>query len=245
MKRTLAFLCFGLVIASTTNALASDPVGIVTSPRSVQWIPDKATATEFVIHGTFELNKGGTPPAYTFSTPPTCGYLHFKCPAGSESLCRMQWGEIEGVIGSGHCRGFGSMSKAPAVTIHTEGTPLGTPDTYDLGIGTQDIYGLGECSLQISMTCGSTTTDAGPTDSSVTDTGTATDSGTAVDSGTPATDSGGDKPDTATVADTGTPPAPAPTQDSSGCTYGAAPVSIGFGALALAAIGLLGRRRRR
>jgi hypothetical protein len=243
-----------VVIATSASASASDPLSIVTSPRAVQWIPDKATATEFVIHGTFELNKGGTPPSYTFTSPPSCGYLHFKCPAGSESLCRMQWGEIESVIGSGHCRAFGTLSAAPSVTVHPEGTPLGTADSYDLGTGTQDVYGLGECSSQVAMKCDATTTDAGPSDTGAADTGTtptdtgttATDTGTAAtDTGTPAADSGAPKVDSGSSGtDAGTTP-DGGGGDSGGCSYGSAPASIGLGALSLLALGLVGRRRSR
>ncbi len=259
MKHKFALACFGVVLASvgtSTSAFASDPFGVITAPRSVQWIPDKASATEFVIHGTFELNLGGTPPSYSFSTPPSCGYLHFKCPAGSESLCRMQWGEIEGVIASGHCRGFGSLSKVPSVTVHTEGTALGTADTYDLGVGTMDVFGVGECGTQVAAKCDGTTGDAGPSDTggadtspktdtgTAADTGTTTDTGTKADTGTTPTDTGTPTTDTGTpAADTGT-ASPGGSDGGGGCSYGSATGAVGFGVVSLMALGLLATRRR-
>ncbi len=253
MRQALAWAIALAAIAVAGTASASDPVGIVTSPRAMEFKPDEATATEVVIHGTFSFNKGGAPPAYTYSAP-VCGYMYFKCPAGKEDICRMQWKEIKAAIGAAYCSGFASWSTAPTSTVRTEGTPLGTPDPYDLGMGTEGVMGVGDCYTQRTMKCdppgpsdgGTTDGGTGDTGTPPADTGSTADSGKpTADSGTPSADSGSPAADAA--ADSGSPAKPADggTGDSGGCSMGAAPLSVSAWAVGLGFIGLLRRRRSR
>jgi hypothetical protein len=131
-------------------AVASNAVGVYVAASRVDMMPDAATATSVVIHGAFTLLRAdGT------YAPPQCGQMYFQCPAGSETMCRMQWQDV-GRLGTmtGVCAGFGAMNVVSTATLRLEGSPLAGPDTWDLGLGVS--YGSsigGQCQPAKALSC--------------------------------------------------------------------------------------------
>ena len=120
-----------LVVAASRSAWASDPVGVYVAAARVDTMPDDATATTVAIHGAFILLKSDGS-----WMPPQCGYMYFKCPTGSEDMCRMQWQDIrKDGTSKNLCAGFGTLNMVTTATIRSEGTPLAAPDDWDLGLG--------------------------------------------------------------------------------------------------------------
>ena len=75
--------------AGVRVAHASEAVSVYVAASRVDMMPSDDAATTVAIHGAFILLKAdGT------WEPPTCGYMHFQCPAGSEAMCRMQWKDV-------------------------------------------------------------------------------------------------------------------------------------------------------
>ena len=130
-------------------AHASAPTGVYVVPTRLDFSPDQATATRVVIHGAFfVMDKGGT-----YGTP-SCGVMTFQCAAGSEAMCRMQWNEIAGAIGQQFCEGFGTWNMVSSAKLYSEGAALGTPDTWDLGMGiSPGSYVGGQCAPALALKC--------------------------------------------------------------------------------------------
>jgi hypothetical protein len=119
-----------LVAAAAGTAHASAPTSSYVYPSKVEYFPDKANATSVIIHGAFFfLDKNGA-----YGTP-SCGYMYFACEGGSETMCRMQWGEIEAGIGGSMCQGFGTWDMVSSATLRSTGTTPANPDKWDLGTG--------------------------------------------------------------------------------------------------------------
>lgn len=138
-----------LVSLTAPLALASQPSAVYTVPRQLDFFPDEANATRVVIHGAFFFYQSGG----SYGAP-GCGYMHYACPAGSEKMCRMQWADIKASIGQAQCVGFGPQSMVPKATLYSEGTPLGTADAWDLGIGvTPGTYVGGQCAPAQALKC--------------------------------------------------------------------------------------------
>lgn len=158
-RRLTAALATSLLGLLASPAGASQPSAMYSVPRQLDFFPDEASATRVVIHGAFFFYQtGGSYGA------PSCGYMHFTCPAGSEKMCRMQWADIKASIGQAQCVGFGPQSMVTKATLYSEGTPLGTPDTWDLGIGvTPGTFVGGQCAPAQALKCltGSTPDMAG------------------------------------------------------------------------------------
>lgn len=144
-----AVLATTALLAHATPAPASQPSAVYTVPRQLDFFPDEANATRVVIHGAFFFYQS----AGSYGAP-GCGYMHYACPAGSEKMCRMQWADIKASIGQPQCVGFGPQSMVPKATLYSTGTPLGTPDTWDLGIGvTPGTYVGGQCAPAQALKC--------------------------------------------------------------------------------------------
>ena len=130
-------------------AWASQPSAIYTVPSRVDFYPDEANATSVAIHGAFFFYQASG----AYATP-SCGYMYFACPAGSEKMCRMQWADIKASIGQPQCVGFGPQSTVSKANLRTVGTPLANPDTWDLGIGvTPGTYVGGQCAPAQALKC--------------------------------------------------------------------------------------------
>jgi MYXO-CTERM domain-containing protein len=113
-------------------------------------LPTEANATLVVIHGAFMfINENG---GYSNAA---CGYMYFRCPAGSETMCRMQWHDIQTMgVGADTCAGFGAHNVVSAARVRTEGTALSAPDTWELGVGVQPgSYIDGKCVPARSLAC--------------------------------------------------------------------------------------------
>src|SRR3989442_752122 len=96
---SFAFAC----LFAPRPAAASDPTAIYVHASRVDFFPDEATATRVAIHGAFFfwMNNG-------HYSAPKCGYMYFACSPGGETMCRMQWSQINSDIGKALCDGFGS-----------------------------------------------------------------------------------------------------------------------------------------
>lgn len=152
MKRFTQFLTaamLGAALMAEGAAQASSPSATYVVPSVVDFFPDAATATSVRIEGAFfSYQTGGSYGA------PACGYMYFSCPAGSEKMCRMQWTEIKNAIGQPSCQGFGPQSTVSKATLRSLGTPLGTPDLWDLGIGiTPGQFVGGQCAPAQALKC--------------------------------------------------------------------------------------------
>ena len=144
---------------------ASTPVSIYTAASAVEMLPSDANATETVIHGAFMfINANG---GYSDAV---CGAMYFRCPAGSETMCRMQWLDIRTMgTGTSQCAGFGAENAIPTAHIRSEGAALTAPDLWDLGIGVQiGSFIDGKCAAARTMACARPASlDGGTTDVSI------------------------------------------------------------------------------
>lgn len=130
-------------------ASASSPTSSYVVPSKLEFFPDEAKATSVVIHGGFFFYQTGG----SYGTP-ACGYMYFQCPAGSETMCRMQWTDIKNAIGMPQCMGFGQLNTTSKATLRKEGVTPTSPDTWDLGIGvsTGSFVG-GQCAPAQALKC--------------------------------------------------------------------------------------------
>jgi MYXO-CTERM domain-containing protein len=131
MRPILRLVPLALLLAARPAA-ASDPSSIYTVPTTVEILPDDATGTQVVIAGAFFFLQSPTSFAYG---EPSCGWMSFRCPAGKEAMCRMQWLDIRHMIGQPYCAGFGSLNMVSSARLHPDRASLGTPDPWDLGMG--------------------------------------------------------------------------------------------------------------
>jgi hypothetical protein len=216
-------------------AVASDPVGVYVAASRVDTMPDDATATSVVIHGAFIfLQADGS------YTAPQCGYMYFVCPAGSETMCRMQWKDVRAIATfSSQCAGFGALNMVATATIRAEETALASPDTWDLGIGVLSGISIGgQCQPAKLLACPLSPGAGGATGAGGT-TGTAGTTGTGGTSGGVAGSTG---------AGTGGSPQVLPSRSGCGIAGGAS-APAGWGAAGIPVVTLLAaaalRRRRR
>ncbi len=139
-----------LAVVAARPAVASDPAGVYVAASRVDTMPSDADATAVVIHGAFIFLQasGGY-------TAPQCGYMYFVCAAGNETMCRMQWKDVRTISTfASQCAGFGALSVVATATLRAEGTPLASPDTWDLGIGvTSGISIGGQCQPAKVLSC--------------------------------------------------------------------------------------------
>ena len=139
-----------LAVTAARTARASDPVSVYVAASRVDTMPDDASATTVAIHGAFLLiQSDGT------YLPPQCGYMYFKCPAGSEAMCRLQWKDVRTVgTGTNTCAGFGTLLMTTKATLRSEGTLLASPDDWDLGMGISTGVSVGnQCPGAKAMAC--------------------------------------------------------------------------------------------
>ena len=157
-SRWITTALFGITLFSIADATlsprpahASNPSANYTVASKLEFFPDEAKATSIVIHGSFFFYQNGG----TYGAP-ACGYMYFACPAGSETMCRMQWADLKGSIGQPYCMGFGAQNMVSKATLRAAGTPLGNnPDTWDLGIGVSSgSYVGGQCAPAQALKCG-------------------------------------------------------------------------------------------
>ena len=137
------------VVSAPSSALASNPAANYAVPTKLEFFPDESKATSVVIHGAFFFYQNGG----SYGTP-SCGYMYFSCPAGSETMCRMQWTDIKNAIGQPQCVGFGPQNMVSKATLRSEGTTPANPDTWDLGIGVSPgSFVGGQCAPAQALKC--------------------------------------------------------------------------------------------
>jgi hypothetical protein len=233
MKKLVAALA-AVAVSIPALASASNPASAWADVEEVTFEPDAkdvTTATRVIIRGVIaRSNMDASFPTYA---KPQRGFFYYECPAGKLDLCRLEWKDIAGAVGTTNCAGWGDGAKSPG-TINAWCAAKGTADLYPLHMGVQRTpWANGTCDglkAVASMTCGG---DAGV------DSGVTTDSGTvSTDTGSPAVEDTG----TAAAIDTGTveatdtgggaqPAAPA-AGSKDGCSVG------GVGASSSAPVGL-------
>ena len=165
----LRFLTIGgaaLVTLAGGSARASDPFALYAVPTAVELLPSEANATQVVVHGAFLfLTVTQKTTANAMYSEPKCGAMYFQCPSGQEDLCRMQWSDIKNAIQGGYCAGFGTLNMLSAATLRDEGSPLGTPDKWEMGMGVAIASSLGnQCPKARALICPGTLTDGGVPD---------------------------------------------------------------------------------
>ncbi len=217
LLRKVALGSWLLSMAAAPSAFASNPSATYVVPTKVELLPDAATANRVVIHGAFFFYQTGG----SYGSP-SCGYMYFQCPAGSEAMCRMQWNDINTAIGMPQCMGFGPQNMASKATLRSEGTALGNPDTWDLGIGVSPGFFVGgQCAPAQALKCPlPSPPDMAPPPP---------------------------VPDMAVVSPPNPPPPAGGGSSSSGCAMGSSQGALGGASLLLASVvaSLLRSRRRR
>jgi hypothetical protein len=142
------------------SARASTPVSIYTAASRVDMLPSDALASEVVIHGAFMFvnSSGGYSDA-------ACGVMYFRCPSGSETMCRMQWLDIRTMgTGTSQCAGFGAQNVVSTARVRDEGAALTAPDTWELGLGVQPgSYIDGKCAPAKTLACAQPSSSDGGT----------------------------------------------------------------------------------
>ena len=76
-------------------AAASSALSIFVVPTLVELLPNEEAPDRVVLHGAFLRLVGDPNPNYV---GPDCGVIYFRCAAGQEALCRMQWNELQRAI---------------------------------------------------------------------------------------------------------------------------------------------------
>jgi hypothetical protein len=130
--RKSAILALALGAGLGGAAHASTLQAIYTDPRRVEILPSEASPNRLIITGAFFKHQMNGK-----YNDPVCGYMYFECQPGDEAMCRMQWTELrDNFVGDAQlCAGFGQLNGVSMAKIHPVGTPLGTPDKWDLGMG--------------------------------------------------------------------------------------------------------------
>lgn len=223
-------------LALTTPALASSPMSVYSRTDNVKYEPDKANAQRIVLTGAFSLK---TTEGHDFAySEPAGDTMYYACSPGQEAACRQQWQEIEDAMGKNQCVGWGQIGGKGAGTIRGSGTAPANPDTYDLGMGVQVAqFAGGVCPKLLSFkgNPGTSTSSSGSTSSSSGNTSSGGSSGA-----TSSTSSGNPGPGEPTPA----PPAGG-NGSSGGCTLSPKAAPFSLFALAVAAVFVVARRRRR
>jgi hypothetical protein len=137
--RALASVVLGLSASGATAAHASDAVGAYARPLKVVLEPDATAPVRVQIHGVIAVTNPAVYPGYAQAT---CGYTYYQCPAGKESLCRMEWADIQKAVDRGLCVGWGSRrdyAGGSALLDNGRVRPLSeaprAPDPWIIGMG--------------------------------------------------------------------------------------------------------------
>jgi hypothetical protein len=108
-----------------------DPVGVYGLLQSVVLAPNDAAPETIQLKGAFALSDGH--PGMAFQTP-AAGVLYYRCPVGSESVCRTEWADLKQLAGSSQVVGFGSHV-APTGRLRRAADPPADPDPYPIAQG--------------------------------------------------------------------------------------------------------------
>ncbi len=142
--RVVAFVA---VLAAAGQAAASDQTGVYGKITSVEYEPtagDVNTATKVKVGGNFTVVNGpvGSGDSYTAAAQ---GFLYYSCPAGQDSVCRMEWADIKKAVGASDCATWGSRSQFPTPGLGSvRSAATGTADSYPIAMGVMRTS-LGQC----------------------------------------------------------------------------------------------------
>jgi hypothetical protein len=119
----------GLFLASS-NAVASDPVGIYAFVDKVVLEPSEGAPERIQIWGGFALAEGY---GYTYA-PAKRGYMYFSIKPGDEEVARKEWADLKSVAGTDQFVAFAVRHK-PKGTIRAAVAKPEKPDVYPIGFG--------------------------------------------------------------------------------------------------------------
>ncbi|MFO0577157.1 MAG: hypothetical protein U1A78_24390 [Polyangia bacterium] len=126
------------VLCAAAPASASDQLGVYAVVRKVKFEPGTTSsdASRVRLCGAFALaniNNGSY-------FGPVAGYMYYNCPAGQDTLCRMQWQEMLTASASAKCVGYGQRRDGSGNAnnngrIRPPSETVANPDFYPVGMG--------------------------------------------------------------------------------------------------------------
>jgi hypothetical protein len=95
--------------------------------------PSAQNPTRLVLQGVIAIApQNGT---LIYGTP-ACGYIHYDCPAGSESACKAEWADIAAAADRGECVVFGGwFGPTMPPRLRPLGEAVASPDHYTTNLG--------------------------------------------------------------------------------------------------------------
>jgi hypothetical protein len=138
MRILAAVMAVAAWAAGAGLARASDQNGVYARVASVQFEPsasDVSSATRVQIGGTFIIANGPVGSGDAYSAAVT-GVVYYVCPAGKESVCRMEWTDIKNAAGAADCATWGSRSLVPVPGLGVvRQSASGSADMYPIAMG--------------------------------------------------------------------------------------------------------------
>lgn len=131
-KSLIGAALFSAVVlcVATTNAIASDPVGIYAYVDKVVLEPSDGRPERIQVWGGFALAQGGGG-TYAKAKP---GYMYFTVKSGEEEITRKEWNDLKGLAGKDEYVAFGARYK-PRGTVRAADAKSENPDVYPTGFG--------------------------------------------------------------------------------------------------------------
>ena len=124
-------IVLGAWAVTTVTLRASDMIGVYAVVEKVLFEPADATPQRIQIWGAFALSDQKSGSTYG---PAQRGYLYYACPAGQETVCRKEWGDLKGVAGKDTGVGFGARYKETGRIRKADEKPA-SPDMYPIERG--------------------------------------------------------------------------------------------------------------
>ncbi len=136
MTWLMAGLLGACVLLSASPARSSGYQGLRVRPSRVVLEPTAVEPLRIQIHGVVSLRNF----AADGYTTPACGYLYYQCPPGRESLCRLEWKDLDKAVTTGTCVSFGEAYVTGTTTgnngrLRAPGEAPASPDPYPVNYG--------------------------------------------------------------------------------------------------------------
>ena len=126
----LATLLLALLGLGTSQALASDPVGIYALVDKVVFEPNETNPERIQVWGAFAIAEGY---GFTYKTAAR-GYLYYKVNSEKPTACRNEWTDLKSVAGTGQIVAFGSRYGEKG-TLRKKDAKAENPDVYPVAMG--------------------------------------------------------------------------------------------------------------
>lgn len=126
----VALLSVAMLGIGSSNAVASDPVGVYAFVDKVVLEPSDGQPERIQIWGGFALAEGY---GYTYA-PAKRGYMYFSVKPGEEDICRKEWSDLKSLAGGDQFIAFANRHK-PKGTIRDPSAKPEKPDVYPTGFG--------------------------------------------------------------------------------------------------------------